>query len=570
MKYIIVIVLIILLLVFLLSKPKKKNRNKNRRTDSNIIISSVNPDTCYDTKQECDSECRGYRCSENCLPSNTQCLEGETNCYGSEEDCKSSCVAVYRCNSFSGPVTDYKPCLTGESGCYSSQSDATRNCVKTYSCAGIGPTGATGCITSNFGPPCASGATNCYNSLTSCTDSCKGYRCSNCATAGAKCDTNEPNCYNTSASCSTGPSSCPNVYRCNDNCLSSRIPCTPAEINEGQCHSLEQQCKTLCRVSYRCTPDKKCNSGYTPCLPGETTCFKDSNTCRFSLDSNCQKGYRCSAKCAPERMCDIGEYNCYDTQQLCINNCKGYRCGVNCAEGQGCTPTDSNCYVSPDKCKTECTAYRCTGLACVQQTTKCTVPELDNKKCFTINNCSNECSKTVFDRINNNEDIKYKILNVQTGRVLKAANYNPSHVQSDFNNPSPLHPDQQYWRFQCTNGDGRCYMVNNQNNTLICPNNESDGHCYDDNYQITSIRGNENHKINIVPSDNPTERSVGMGYLNSLHNPGWISLGHAGGGWGTDGSENDPRNIKVQWNKADRFAKWQIIPYSNAGVRLDK
>jgi len=549
-----------------MTRRKKKNSNK---TSSNIILSDVNPTSCYDEKEDCERECRGYRCSDNCDRSSTQCQEGETGCYGSEETCKSSCTPVYRCNSVSGVVKEYKACA-GESGCYPGESQANANCVKTYSCAGSGPTGPTGCNPSNtFGPPCASGATNCYNSSTSCTDSCKGYRCSNCTVAGAKCDGSEPNCYPTSAACS-GSTSCPNVYRCTDNCTASRTPCGSDEEKGGKCFTSQNDCQRLCQATYRCTPDKKCQAGYISCSTGESgkTCFTDSTACRYSLYTNCQKGYRCSAKCAPERMCDIGEPGCHETQQLCITNCKGYRCDVNCAEGQGCTPEDSTCYISESSCKTTCVPYSCDTVdhTCVRRYVNCTETEI-NKTCFTTANCLNECGKTVFDRINANEqDLKYRIVNVATGRQIQG-NTNPAFV--NVKDELDYTAGEQLWTFNnVTNNQA---LIVSSGKQLACGIDQTDGRCNGD-YYLYNPNSEGYAKILISPSSDPSERANGICNLYSQNNSGWISLGHInvspnGFGWRDNGDADDPRYLKVQWNKADRFAKWKIVPYKN-GVRI--
>jgi hypothetical protein len=607
MKYIIVIVLIILfLLVFLMIRRKKKNSNK---TSSNIILSAVNPTSCYDTKDECDVDCRGYRCSENCNRSSTQCQEGETGCYGSEETCKSSCTPVYRC-SVSGVVKEYKACAgesgcytgesqanancvktyscdstngcnlsntfgplcaTGATNCYNSQSACSTNCVKTYSCAGSGPTGMTGCNLSNtFGPPCASGATNCYNSSISCTDACKGYRCSNCATAGAKCGDSEPNCYPTSAACSTGAGSCPMSYRCDDNCTANRTPCTSAD--GGKCFTSQNDCQRLCQATYRCTPDKKCQAGYISCNTGESgkTCFTDSYTCRYSLDTNCQKGYRCSAKCAPERMCDIGEPGCEDTQQLCITNCKGYRCGVNCAEGQGCTPEDSTCYISPNTCKTGCTGYKCINLACVQDT-KCSVSDLDNRKCFTTANCLNECGKTVFDRINANEDIFYKIVNNTTQRQMSSTqpasgngNWLPTPAFFPFSDTTPnsKNPDM-FWKIRGTTSP-EVRIISYRDTSLVNATfaGNNDGHASD------GMDAGNGTLFTLLPVDEKE------GTFKLRSSDGYLAVGSVssekrgnGDSYGNGCGESSPCMVKFQWNPADQYAVWKIIPYKN-GVRI--
>lgn len=563
MKYIIVIVLIviILLLVFLLSRRKKNN--SINKTSSNIILSAANSTTCYVDLNNCNTDCKGYRCSENCVRSSTQCQEGETGCYGSEQNCTDSCTPVYRCNSASGVLKEYNSCVSGEQ-CYTGTLDnANANCVKTYSCIGSGPTGATGCNTSSsFGPPCATSATNCYNSSTSCINTCKGYRCSNCAMAGAKCDGTEPNCYNTSAACSTGAGSCPSVYRCSDNCTASRTACTDTELSQGKCYTSATGCQNFCPATYRCTPDKKCNIGYVSCQGGDNTCFSNSTNCKYSLNQDCQKGYRCSAKCAPERMCDLNEEGCHETPALCITNCKGYRCSDNCEEKQGCTPEDSTCYVSKSLCNTTCIPYSCdmNTRTCVRSYGNCTDTGINNKTCFTTTNCLNVCGKTVFDRINANENLKYRILNVATVRQISGSNSNNTAVNLQDNGVyySSLYNPDQLWTFKNV-VDNKAFIVNSSNKRLTCISENSDGHCSDGNYTYDpNSLGPGYDKIIIVPSSDLSERDGGICYLYSQNNRGWISLGWTDQGWG-GGNENDPRNLKVQWNKDDRFARWKIF-----------
>jgi hypothetical protein len=650
MKYIIVIVLIILLLVFLLSRRKNKNSNK---TSSNIILSDVNPTSCYDEKEDCERECKGYRCSDNCDRSSTQqCVQGETGCYGSEETCKSSCTPVYRCNSATGVVVkDYKACRTGstgEIGCYTGESQAKANCVTTYICA----TGPTGCNPSNtFGPPCASGATNCYNSLTSCTDACKGYRCSSNCAAGAKCGDDEPNCYPTSAACS-GSTACPMSYRCDDNCTASRTPCGTG----GKCFTSATGCRQSCSVSYRCTPDKKCIQDYIPCSTSESnTCFTNETLCKNSQNTGCQKGYRYSLKCAEGRMCS-NEEKCYDSETTCVTSSTGYRCADNCAQGTGCTSNDQycylsaescrasckgyrcsnncelgatptacvqneqKCYLSKDLCKTNCNGYRCsvncsqgsscdiseennchTSLAecltgcnayncvngqCVQRTAKCQEYEISefNKYCFTVNNCLNVCSRTtVFDRIANNEDIIYKIVNIGNNRQIQGANIDPAianlKFQPDNDTGNSMNPDQ-FWRFKnattSTTGSPNisAFIVNSSNNQLVCPQEWTVGKCTDGTYNHNIHVNTTWHKFTIIPIN----ASDGTCNLYSNNNKGYLTFGHLGnnnGGWGDtyNGSSTDPANLQIRGGPGanpegpDGWATWKIVPYKN-GVRI--
>jgi len=596
-------------------RRKKKNSNK---TSSNIILSAVNPTSCYDTKDECDVDCRGYRCSDNCNRSSTQCQEGETGCYGSEETCKSSCTPVYRC-SVSGVVKEYKACA-GESGCYpgesqanancvktyscdstngcianntfgplcatgtncyNSQSACSTNCVKTYSCAGSGPTGMTGCNLSNtFGPPCASGATNCYDILTSCTEACKGYRCSTNCAAGAKCGDSEPNCYPTSAACSTGAGSCPNVYRCDDNCIASRTPCGTGEV--GKCFTTQNDCQRLCQATYRCTPDKKCVQEYTPCLPADSnTCFKGQPTCFSSTGPSCQKGYRCTSKCAESTMCIPNETGCHDTLQLCIDNCTGYRCNVNCEQGKGCTASET-CYLTAAECKTTCPAYRCgvgnNGYGCYASESKCSESEVGSS-CFTVNNCLNTCSQfTVFTRIANNEpDMKYKIVNVANNKQISGGNSKDTWVNVIYNPDNDNFNPDQFWTFKnadyTTFPNLSAFIINSSDKQLVCLSgngndtlaNNSVDQCGDGVYN--DVGGPTWHRIIILPSSDATERLNGICYLVSTHHINYIyQNGRFISYYGTFISLNSDNRLKVGPTK-DATSKWKIVPYKN-GARI--
>jgi hypothetical protein len=591
MKYIIVIVLIILLLVFLLSRRKEKNSNK---TSSNIILSAVNPTSCYDTKEECDALCKGYRCSDNCNRSTTQCQEGETGCYGSEETCKSTCTPVYRCNSVSGVVKEYKACVsesgcytgesqanancvktyscdstngciasntfgplcaTGATNCYNSQSACSTNCVKTYSCAGSGPTGPTGCNPSTFGLPCVTGATNCYNSSTSCIDACKGYRCLNCTIAGAKCDGSEPNCYPTSAACSTS-TTCPMVYRCTDNCTASRSPCTIAE--QGKCFTNIDDCKMLCSAKYK-----------------------------YNLTTNnCEEIYR---------NCNATE-TCYTSMDSCIQNSRGYRCNNNCVQSNiQCTDqeiNDGTCYRNETACKTTCRGYMCgmTGdnIVCNQKintsTTPnihepCTASQLLNQTCFITNNCLNKCDENVFSLIKTNPMLPYRIVNTYNNRQLSSlsdaelSQTKALYVSVRDGDPNYMNPNF-FWLI--VNGDWPSFFFvpnDHQNNRIGCPGDLKEKYC------TTWYTHNANtaanipwQKITIEPSSDPVEFSQGICYLRPIGTTQYFGLGKVDdrdrrmddNEWGNGyrrptPSETDPEYLVVKDTK-DATTKWKIIP----------
>lgn len=588
MKFIIIICIILLLVIYLL--PNRKNE---KTKSSNIILSDVNSGTCYDDEQSCLSDCKGYRCSDNCAPS-SPCSTGP-GCFGSEEECKTGCTPVFRCNSATGVVTEQKACGNGETGCSLSRSEVSANCIRTYSCKGSGPTGPTGYTTGVFGTSCLSGAVNCYNTSEQAELNCKGFRCSNnCSVAGAKCNVGESNCFPNSSGCSA----CPSGFRCSDNCARG----SPCSANEAGCYDTDSKCKQLCSATYRCTPDKRCVQDYKPCSQEEkSTCFATQNECSHSVNTGCQKGFRYSSKCASGSMC-LNEATCYDNLESCITNSKGYRCGDNCEEGKGCSPDDSTCYLSADLCKTSCTGYRCgVNNTCEVGQTKCTVLEVNNSQCFTVSNCLNRCSTlSVFDRIAMNENIKYKIVNIGNNRQLQGSNKQPAIANvkytSENDTGNSMNPDQ-FWTFKNASNSYinptwggpqsvygnvlSAFIVNSSGNQLACPqeyDNDSGKRDSCADVYPQSINGNTAndplgatkwHRFFIIPVDDPVQRRAGVCRLLSNNKIGLLSLGCIGNGYCNldGGSAGDPATLKIV-GPDDAFSKWVIIPYTNEGVRI--
>jgi len=333
----------------------------------------------------------------------------------------------------------------------------------------------------------------------------------------------------------------------------------------------------------------------------QTLTSPSSDTCNSSIKT-CNNAWHFSNNtCTSGSPCDPADVNCYSTQEGCMgNNVNGYRCSDNCAQGAVCGSKTGDswntCHGSRENCLDSCIVKPSNIADCgdvnrergwydfshfneATRTFSRSGPY--NDYCRWVNNgavfscklfgSSDEYSKnpdgtiknygvyinnpnqkllagqtncpviTVFDRINNNENILYKLFN--NGKTLQGISASQTYVSDRLT--GSISPEL-FWRLVGSNSD---YLFYNKNNEcLICLN--PDG-CQDD-VPIQESETLEVVKIRIVPID----RANGTCNLQSLSAPGWLSV---------DSSNN---LVKVISNQSDPSAVWTIVPYSLNKVRL--
>lgn len=265
---------------------------------------------------------------------------------------------------------------------------------------------------------------------------------------------------------------------------------------------------------------------------------------------------------------------CTETKAQCDAECKGFRCINECKEGRVCGASESNCYGSEEDCKSTCKGYRCNVSECKQGTTPCSATELTEGKCFLTSSCGTGCAQTVFDRINAGQDIVYKIVNNTTQRQVSSTqpvsgngNWNPTPAYFPYSDTAPnsMNPGM-FWKFQGTSG--KFLIVSEHRNTVLenatfAGNN--DGHTVDGGGGAT-LNG-------MLFTIEVVDASQGICRLKISDPDNYLALGHVanagfGANYGNGCGESIPCMLKFQWNKDDTYAKWKIIPYTKAKVKL--
>ena len=122
----------------------------------------MNPNSCVESKSQCEADCKGYRCNQQCTQGNS-CTNIESNCYGSEIDCKNTCKG-YRCQN-AECRQGTTPCTAQEiteQKCFLTSTCGTGGCVANCQTGYIlGTSGSNVCIPS-VKPKCVSSDNNNY------------------------------------------------------------------------------------------------------------------------------------------------------------------------------------------------------------------------------------------------------------------------------------------------------------------------------------------------------------------------------------------------------------------------
>lgn len=151
---------------------------------------------------------------------------------------------------------------------------------------------------------------------------------------------------------------------------------------------------------------------------------------------------------------------------------------------------------------------------------------------------------TVFDRINSNENILYKLFN--SGKTLQGISGTQTYVIEIIRGSTkPV----LFWKIVQSIDNNGYYFYNSSNvYTLIC-RPELGGICEDD------VTPQPEGRFRFYPSSNAIERAKGLCNIQSTGR-GWLSV---------DSSTNV---VKVTSNQSDPSAVWMIVPYSLNKVPL--